>query len=203
MIGLMLPVLLVLQLLLGLVFAISTLGKLRRPAAFIRGVEDYEILPRVLAPIAGALLIPVEAFLAVSHLTGWALGAAAPLGLVTLGVFLTAVSVNLARRRDLLCHCFDSAYGERISMRSVVQLVLLLVAEAGVAGWAVRGSLTDRVASGADLLHALLWAVFVLLVGLWLLRADEMVRLVRRHRCKTCSADRNQPPELSWNAEVS
>jgi Methylamine utilisation protein MauE len=173
---------LVAQLALGLVFLLSTLGKLRRPAAFLRGVAEYEILPAPLAYIFGAVLIPVEAFLAAAHLTGRGLGGAVPLGIAVLLAFATAVAVNLRRNRDLLCHCFDSLGGERISARSLAQLGLLLAAEV-----LLLAGPAHRPAGLGDLALAGVWAVFCLLAGLWLLRADEVFQLFRRYRCKTCS----------------
>ena len=173
---------LVARLALGLVFLLSTLGKLRRPVAFLRGVAEYEILPAPLAYVFGAVLIPVEAFLAVAHLTGWELRIAVPLGIAVLLTFATAVGINLGRNRDLLCLCFDSLGGERISVRSLAQLGLLLGAEVLLlSGPALRP------AGGGDLALAGVWAVFSLLGGLWLLRADEVFQLFRRYRCKTCS----------------
>jgi hypothetical protein len=176
---------LVARLALGLVFLLSTLGKLRRPAAFLRGVAEYEILPVPLAYVFGAVLVPVEAFLAVAHLTGRGLGVAVPLGIAVLLVFATAVGVNLGRNRDLLCHCFNSLGGERISARSLAQLALLLAAEVLL----LSGPALRPVNPGkpGDLALAGIWAIFCLLAGLWLLRADEVFQLFRRYRCKTCS----------------
>ena len=183
---------LVVQLALGLVFLLSTAGKLRHPAAFVRGVAEFEILPVYLAYAFGGLLIPAEAFLAAAHLTGWGLSVAVPLGVALLLTFLTAVGINLQRNRDLLCHCFDSLGGERVSVRSVVQLLLLLggelfllASEAGRGGGSVlRGRNLEELALAG------FWAAFCLLSGLWLLRADEVYALFRPYRCKTCS----EPP---------
>ncbi len=176
---------LVARLALGLVFLLSTLGKLRRPVAFLRGVAEYEILPAPLAYVFGAVLIPVEAFLAVAHLTGWGLRMAVPLGIAVLLTFAAAVGINLGRNRDLLCHCFDSLGGERISARSLAQLGLLVAAEVLLlSGPALRPANPGK---PGDLALAGVWAVFSLLAGLWLLRADEVFQLFRRYRCKTCS----------------
>ncbi|HEX4965579.1 MAG TPA: MauE/DoxX family redox-associated membrane protein [Thermoanaerobaculia bacterium] len=182
---------LVAQLALGLVFLLSALGKLRHPAAFLRGVAEFEILPVPLAKAFGAVVIPAEAFLAAAHLTGWGLRVAVPLGIALLLAFTTAVTVNLRRNRDLLCHCFDSLGGERVSARSVAQLVLLLAAELLLLSQPPGLVYPQKVATLGDLALAAVWAVFSLLAGLWLLRADEVIQLFRRHRCKTCS----QAPE--------
>ena len=184
---------LVVQLALGLVFLLSTVGKLRRPAAFLEGVAEYEVLPRPLALAFGALVIPAEAFLAVAHLTGWGLSVAVPVGCALLLAFALAVGVNLTRRRDLLCHCFGSQGGERISLRSAAQLLLLFGGEVFLLTTVVRpGGPTglvypERVASLEQLALAAAWAVFCLLAGLWLLRADQVYQLFRAYRCKTCS----------------
>lgn len=183
---------LVVQLALGIVFLLSTAGKLRRPAAFLEGVAEYEVLPRPLALAFGALVIPVEAFLAVAHLTGWGLGVAVPLGIVLLLAFAVAVGVNLGRRRDLLCHCFGSQGGERISWRSAAQILLLLAGEAVLLATTARpgapaGLVHQRVSSLEQLALATVWALFSLLAGLWLLRADQVYQLFRAYRCKTCS----------------
>ncbi|HYO12038.1 MAG TPA: MauE/DoxX family redox-associated membrane protein [Thermoanaerobaculia bacterium] len=183
---------LVVQLTLGLVFLLSAAGKLRRPAAFLRGVAEFEILPAPLAYAFGAFLIPVEGFLAVAHLTGWGLGVAAPLGVVTLLAFAAGVGINLRRNRDLLCHCFDSLRGERVSARSLAQIVLLMAGELLVLSEAPFGALhrpviPDRVATLEDLAFAMTWAVFCLLASLWILRVDEVVALFRTPHCKTCS----------------
>jgi uncharacterized membrane protein YphA (DoxX/SURF4 family) len=42
-------VLLVLRLTLGLIFLVSAITKLRHPAAFVRGVLEYRVLPHPLA----------------------------------------------------------------------------------------------------------------------------------------------------------
>ena len=185
---------LVVQLALGLVFLLSAAGKLRRPAAFLRGVAEYEVLPLPLAYAFGALLIPVEAFLAAAHLTGWGLAVAVPLAVAMLLAFTAAVGINLRRRRDLLCLCFDSLGGERVSGRSVAQLLLLVAGELFLLGAVRLGGrpslVAERVGSVEELGLAACWALFCLLAGQWLLRADEVYALFRPYRCKTCS----QPP---------
>ena len=188
---------LVAQLALGVVFLAAAAGKLRRPAVFLEGVVDYEILPRPLAYAFGVVVIPVEAFLAVSHLTGWALGLAMPLALILLLSFAAAVGINLRRDRDLLCHCFDGVHGERISRRSLIQLLLLVAAEAFVLGdlaWPDlnRTVYQGQVATLPELALALPWIVFVLVAASWLLRVDDVVTLFRTHRCSSCTASQSK-----------
>lgn len=175
---------LVLQLLLGGVFLASSAGKARHPLAFIRGVVDYEILPLPLAYALGAVLIPAEAFVALALLSGLAAGVALPLAAGLLLVFGAAVAINLRRHRDMLCHCYGSLGGERLSARSLVQLALLI--GAGLFVWTGGGGSVRLLASPDDALVALAWALACLVAGLWLLHADEVVHLFRKV-CKTCS----------------
>lgn len=175
---------LVLQLALGGVFLVSSLGKARRPMAFLRGVSDYELLPVPLAYAFGAALIPTEAFVALALLGGFALAVALPLAMVLLLVFGAAVTINLRRHRDMLCHCYGSLGGERLSARSLVQLALLI--GAGLVAWSGGGQDVRLVASPDDALAGAASALACLVAGLWLLHADEVVRLYRKG-CKTCT----------------
>ena len=175
---------LVLQLALGGVFLVSSVGKARHPLAFVRGVADYEILPVPVAYAFGAALIPAEAFVALALLSGWAAGVALPLAIGLLLVFAAAVALNLRRHRDMLCHCYGSLGGERLSPRSLVQLALLI--GAGLFVWSGGGGRVRPLASPEDALVALGLALACLLAGLWLLHADEVVHLFRKV-CRTCS----------------
>lgn len=178
--------LLVVQLALGLVFALSTAGKLRAPLAFARGVADYDLLPRALAFPAALMLIPAEAFLAAAHLTGWRLEWAVPMGLATLGGFALAVGLNLRRGRGLPCYCFDGRGGEPISSRTLARLALLLCAEASLLGGPLDAGRVypDRLSAPADLAFALLWALAALWLGIWLLSLPDVIYVVKG--CELC-----------------
>ena len=175
---------LVLQLALGGVFLVSSLGKALRPMASLRGVAEYELLPVPLAYAFGAVLIPAEAFAAVALLGGFALGVALPLATGLLLLFAAAVAINLRRHRDMLCHCFGSLGGERLSARSLVQLALLI--GMALAVWSGGGQAVRLLASPDDVVAAGAAALACLMAGLWLLHADEVVRLYRKG-CKTCT----------------
>jgi hypothetical protein len=175
---------LVAQLAIGLVFLLSASAKLLNPAGFARGVVEYQVLPESLAYIAGLLLIPLEVFLAVSHLSGWMLAFAVPAGLGALVAFAAAVAINLRRGRALPCYCFGGEGGETISARALARLLLLLACELFV--------LTDpalfgrsqlvypgRLASFSELGLALFWATFLLVAALWVLSVTDVIELLR------------------------
>jgi hypothetical protein len=176
--------LLVVQIAIGLVFFLSATGKLLNPARFAAGVAEYRILPESLAFIVGLLVIPLEIFLGISHLSGWLLSFAVPIGLAMLASFMIAVATNLKRGRVLPCYCFGGGEGEMISGLTLVRLVLLFAAELLVlagSGWSGTVKLTypDRVAGFAELGMVFFWATFILVVAVWLLSIADVIALLR------------------------
>lgn len=119
----------VVQLSLGVMFAVSAASKLRDPVGFARGVELYKIVPRCLAFALAFLVILCEGFLSLSYLGGWLMVFSVPLGLALLSSFFLAVTINLLRRRDLPCFCFGGDEGERISARSLARLAIAISGE--------------------------------------------------------------------------
>lgn len=176
---------LVVQLALGLVFALACLAKLRAPAAFVRGVVGYQVLPRPAALVLGAALIPLEGLLGAALLSGWLAGAALPVAVVLLAGFTAAVAVNLARHREVPCHCLGGGAGEPISRRTLGRLAMLLggaallAADRGQWGLPLTRWTAARVAAGEDLLQALTLAALLLAAAAWLLQAPELWTLTR------------------------
>lgn len=185
---------LVAQLALGVVFLASTVGKLRRPASFIRGVADYDLLPRPIALALGALLIPVEGFVALTHLGGFALATATPLAIGLLVIFAVAVTVSLRRERELPCFCFSSDGSELISGRTVARVLGLLAGALFVASapgfldgpWP-RAWYTGRTID--EIVALVLWTGLALIVSLWLVHAGAFYDLwLKRARCESCES---------------
>jgi hypothetical protein len=177
-----------LQIVVGLVLAAAAVGKLRDPGAAAAGAIGYQVVPRQVARGAGLILGPLEAVLALSHLTGVLLLPASIVTLVLFAVFLTVLSVVL-RRGDLVpCHCFGVNDGP-VSKQTVVRTSLLFVAELlvltrpGLALWEwplfspVAGSLEDfvLVATAAAVCFG---------AGVWIVQAGALRMLIAR--CETC-----------------
>lgn len=183
---------------LGIVFLLSALPKLRRPVAFLHSVVDYQVLPAHAAAVFGAVLIPLELFLAFALLTGLGTNSALPLATVLL-IFLAAIGINLWRGRKIACGCFGNAC-EPISLRTVARLlllltvVLLLIAFRSVGLVSLPSALLivgDR-AMFISLLYTIFLAVFLILLGAWMLNLPELVMLVRHWRRIQPSSDNTQ-----------
>jgi len=175
---------LVLRFAIGIVFLISTGAKIRAPIAFALGVMEYKILPARLAYWTGFLLIGLEGFLAISHLTSWLCGAAVPLGLVFVAGLGAAVAVNLGRGRALSCYCFGAGSHEAISRKTLARLFLLFLGEAfgfvanGFLGIGKSGYIV-QVAGLSDIEFGFVWAVILLMSTTWLLSFDDLLGLIR------------------------
>lgn len=189
---------LVVQLALGIVFAFSTVAKLRDPTSFARGVADYHILTASAAYPVGLLIICLEGWLAIAHLTGWLLAVAVPLGFAMVASFTVAVAVNIERGRALPCYCFGSRSGERISGRTVARLLLLLSCEALLLAnhdlfTANHVVFPQQVTGLLEFGFALFWATFLLVVGSWLLSLPDLVLLLRPRK-----TGEEQAAENAW-----
>jgi uncharacterized membrane protein YphA (DoxX/SURF4 family) len=160
----------------GIVFLMSFLGKARDVDGFLDSVVDYEILGRRIAIVLGAVVIPLEAVVAISLLTGIQARVGEVLALVLLGIFTVGVGVNLARGRRVACGCFGARDKERISTRTMFRLALLA---AGVAVALVYGStmplITESLVGTAVRISLV---VLVLVAASWVLAVPEMAWLV-------------------------
>lgn len=178
----------------GLVFTLAALGKLRDPAAFVHGVIVYDVLPPPIAKVYGIVLIPLEMIIGVGLLTEWAVGPAAIAGLFLLVSFLLAVGSNVRRHREVMCYCFGGPSKEIISVRSLARIVLLILATSIILfGLALRREETLSITFGklsvdnsliSSLIQIIL-ALFVIICGMWLLAAPDIIRLRSRASART------------------
>jgi hypothetical protein len=177
------------QLAMGAVFAVAATAKLARPVGFARGVVDYRVIPDRLAFALGLFLIPLELFVAVTHLTGYWVTVGAPLSLVLLAGFIFAVAVNIKRGRGIACHCFGGEDSEAISPQLLVRLGIMFLAEGALVvrldlfydgvSHPISMSLNTQ---GASLIG---WVVFTVIVSAWSVRTPELFTLLSswsRHR---------------------
>jgi len=123
----------ILSAVLGIIFLASAVPKLRHPTGFVLAVLEYRVLPPRLSWFYARLVPPLEFLLALLLLTGTAVRPAAAVVSVLLFSFLVAISVNLARGRDLDCHCFGKATRRQIGWRLLLQDGILLGAAIAVA----------------------------------------------------------------------
>jgi len=123
----------ILSTMLGIIFLASAIPKLRHPKGFILAVLEYRVLPSRLSWFYARLIPPLEFLMALLLLTGTAVGAAAVSISVLLLSFIAAVGINLARGRDLDCHCFGKVTRRPIGWSLLLEDGVLLGAAIAVA----------------------------------------------------------------------
>ena len=124
---------LLLRLALGGLLLLAGITKLADRASFRDAVGAYEILPRALTLPFAAALPWVETALGALLLLGFGTTFAAALGTAVFLSFSLAIGVNLARGRDVDCHCFGAVQSERIGWPTLLRSVALTFAALTVA----------------------------------------------------------------------
>lgn len=177
-----------LQIVLGAVFLVAAAAKLKKPSLFVAALRGYELVPPVLSGPLAAGLVLIELLVAVSLLSGWAVGVAVPVAGALLLGFAVAVGINLRRGRMVSCGCFGSV-SERISPRTLARLGVLMVATIGLAvvrvvarpaPLNVANVAADGMAGVERLVLILAFGAFLTVVATWLLHIPEISVLFRR-----------------------
>lgn len=146
-------------------------------------VEQYGVLPQSIARPFARLLPWVEVAVGAMLLLGLWTRASAGAAVVLLGAFSVTVGINLARDRDLECHCFGNLHRSRISRVTLVRNLLLtllaiqplfiggtyLAVDAWLRGAEPRDSPSDAGMIAVALVVVCLAVSWLLARGLWLL----------------------------------
>lgn len=122
-----------LSIVLGIIFLTAAIAKLRNPKGFVLAVLEYRVLPPYFSWFYARLVPPLEFLLALLLLTGTAMRSGAIVVSMLLLSFIIAIGINLARGRDLDCHCFGKATGGPIGWRLLFQDCALLCAAIAIA----------------------------------------------------------------------
>ncbi len=136
-----------LSLLLGSIFLVSSIPKLRHPKGFVFTVLNYRVLPPSLSTVYALVVPSLECFIGLCLLMGALVCVDGGIIALLLTSYLIAVSVNMARGRALECNCFGALKRRHIGWGLVIQdSVLLLLALAvsitssdglGLASWSL------------------------------------------------------------------
>ncbi len=141
---------LLLRLTLGGLLILAAITKLTDRAAFRTAVAEYKLLPHALeAPFAAALPV-VELLLGALLLAGLGTAIAAWAAVPVFLSFSIAIGVNMARGRELDCHCFGSVQSEPIGWPSLIRSSALVIASLIVAFGASAFGAVDALLLDAD-----------------------------------------------------
>jgi hypothetical protein len=135
------------RLLVGGVFVYASLDKILHPAEFAKAVYNYQLLPVALSNLLAMCLPWVELFAGLALLVGVLRTESALILSVLLVVFIVALSINLYRGIDVDCGCLSLSGGRSISILTVVEDFILLLAALVV----LRRSVGEEVAKHRSL----------------------------------------------------
>jgi hypothetical protein len=144
---------------------------------------QYDVVAPSQAATVAVLIVAAEILIAVSHVSGQYVDSVALVALGLLAVFLLAVTRAICRGQRARCLCFG-AQGEFVSVRSVVRIVLLLIAEFVIWISATSGPRPSS-EDGADLKEAMVLAttsISCLIALHWILSAPQFYSLYKFER---------------------
>lgn len=139
--------------LLGGIFLVGGVAKLRRGEDFVAAVRAYRLLPQVLMRPVGRALPVVEAGLGVLLLLGVLVDLAAWSAAGLLTILAGAIGLNLLRGRRIDCGCIGIAEHAKISWSLVVRNLVLatsgvVLATGPPTGLSVEASEQSALSSG-------------------------------------------------------
>jgi hypothetical protein len=174
-----------LQLAVGTVLIASFLSKVRAFSKFEEALVQYSIVPERLVKGGAATVVCAEGILGLALLTGT--GGLFPIVLtaVLFAAFGAAVAINLRRGRLVPCGCFGDRE-ERISMRTLARLTLLIAAAVALLGLTVSGTglttlaalVGEGTSSFAYVFEIATLSSFLILAAMWILSLPELFRLL-------------------------
>lgn len=172
--------------LIGIVLLIAAIGKWLDHEEFIKAVASYQILPYHFArPVAFA--IPwIEITLGLLLITDWLTLVAASLTLGTLAVFTVAQLMAFMRGQQVDCHCFAGLDQEKVGLTTLLRntILMLITLEVLVFNWgySARGTWSSQASESEPEEQALLFAVALGILGIYLLayQARKMLKQAKR-----------------------
>ncbi len=121
------------RLLLSVIFGVAGVTKLLDQPGTREAVVNFGA-PKSVAPSIAVVLPVLELAIAVGLLFSLTAWWSALAGLFTLGLFVVAISVNLARGKTHECHCFGQIYSRPLGWSTLVRNLVFALA-AGLVLW--------------------------------------------------------------------
>jgi putative oxidoreductase len=119
---------------LGGVFVAASVPKILDPAGFSRNVFHYEILPASLVNLVAVTLPWIELLVGLALIVGFRVRGAALVAMLSLVIFIAAMSSALARGLNIDCGCFKTS-GTPLGPQRILGDIGMLIAAVLVYRW--------------------------------------------------------------------
>jgi thiol-disulfide isomerase/thioredoxin/uncharacterized membrane protein YphA (DoxX/SURF4 family) len=162
---------------LSVVFSLAGITKLMDQPGTREAVRNFGA-PKATAPAVALILPFVELAIAIGLLFSATTAVSSIGGLLLLGVFIVAISVNLARGQTHDCHCFGQLYSRPLGWPTLVRNIVFALGAAFVF-WQATLTASPDVVSTLATLSATGWALLGLVVAVIV---AVFVYLYERHR---------------------
>jgi Methylamine utilisation protein MauE len=139
---------------LSAIFIGSSVSKVMNLRDFMTGIKEYEILPSALVPLFAFGTILVELFVSFAYLFQKFIIVASFSALILLSIYGVAITISLVRKKDMNCHCFESLGASKLTVATLIRVILLISLHAHVyvnknlEGSAFKSSLDEIVLYG-------------------------------------------------------
>ena len=118
----------VFRLAVGIIFIVSSVGKLSEGTAFVDDVTKYQLLTNTLADVYATALPWVEIIMGTLLILGLITTIAAGVGVLTSLSFVIASGVVLHRGLNLTCGCFGDVAAMQTREAIIIECVLVIMA---------------------------------------------------------------------------
>ncbi len=181
-------IIVLLRLALSAVFGIAGVTKLLDQRGTREAVKNFGS-PESLAPALSIVLPIAELAIATGLLFAGTVGAGALAALLVLGLFVVAISVNLAQGHTHDCHCFGQLYSRPLGWPTLVRNLVFMLG-AGIVLWQAQASPAASVFNMLAQLSSFQW---LLLIGALVMVVGILIYLQRRQ--KSLAAKTSGPPQ--------
>lgn len=114
-------------LLISVIFLLSGISKILNLKGYVEGIKEYEILPHSVVPSFAVISILIEFFVVYAYLTTKYLKFASLASIILLGSYGIAVLINLLRKKEMSCHCFESFSKSQLTISTLFRVMILLM----------------------------------------------------------------------------
>ena len=164
------------RLILSLVFGIAGLTKLTDQKGTREAVMNFGA-PKATAPSIAVVLPLIELAIAIGFLFSASAWLSALAALLVLGIFVVAISINLAKGKTHECHCFGQIYSRPLGWPTLIRNLLFALA-AGVVIWHGREFQPPLASTVSNAVAGLsTWQLVILIVGIMVAAGFFLQRL--------------------------
>ena len=160
----MLLLIVLIRIALSIVFSVAAITKLLDQEGTREAVQNFGA-PRASAPAVAIILPFVELAIALGLLFSGTTAVSSISGLLLLGIFVLAISVNLARGQTHDCHCFGQLYSRPLGWPTLVRNIIFGLG-AGFVFWATTGSASPGIVSTLSTLSGTGWTMLAIAVAI-------------------------------------